>query len=1505
MKKILTHWKIIGILLAVLLITAITFVVVYKNQNNDKPIVEEQHTEEVAGDTEVIFSFDSYKEIIGTKPSLVNDFGATVINRDDTYITEGEGSWLIKPQGDYELKQQYPYFRMKCYDSTFITNNFDGYDQVLLDVYNASEDDVDIKWRFRSKTKNGKQNIDTEEITYTLKAGEWTTCEYDLVSALYAVQYDLSDMQYMTIKILSQKEAKEDTVAQLYFDNLRGHLMEGEREEVELTGDFEKVISFEDSTERAYFRNDNSWIPNNNILSRVAYKDTTIKSMDFMGEYVLRGDATASTFPGTTITFDKTYTKGKYLSFMMYIEVDKELVEETGFKTWAVQSQAHIVERAGGPFNKWVQIDIKLKDDCSSLWFFPQFGWNQNLSIFGQNPVTIYMDHFVITDEVKELVVYNFDFEKGITFEKEEEENAIVGSTGSNEGKYLGQWSQSIIALERTKFDGSYTMMGKTNSQFPEIFVPFNKTYKKGSNFTFRYYVEGTVAEDETFIVTMRGYPAGDKAMTTYTVNARKFNRWYETTFTFTEAHDRVSIFIELANTSAIKDGKKVNIYYDDFYINKQNASSIKKFDFEKGVTFEIEEQGEAMVGSSGDNTPRFKNQWSQSVLTLKRKLFDGSYTMAGQTKCQYPEAFVELGKTYPKGTTFTFRYYVEGDEADGETYAVSMRGYPGSEKAFTSYQVSGRKFNRWYETTFTFTEAHDRVAIFMEFGKTGALKDGKSVTIYYDDLYINKQNASSIKVFDFEKGVTFEIEEQDEAMIGSTGDDTTRFKGQWSQSILSLSRKEFDGSYTMMGKTNCQYPEAFVELGKTYPAGTTFTFRYYAKGEVGLTETHKVSVVAYPAGENARTTYEITGNKFNRWNELTITFAEAHDRLALRVELAGTSAIKDGKQAELYFDDLYINKEIDESEVYVPDFETGIDFEDEEQEVAIEGSRGANSQYQGWGQSAITLFRVQYDGSYTMMGETRNQYPEILVNLGKEYPAGTVLTFRVYVEGETTGDTTLESRVRAYAGSSLATTDYDKNLVLNQWNEISVQFTQAHDRFGYYVTLANEAVIDGGKTVNIYYDDFRITKGNTLSFETGVDFENEGDVEAFAASTTGEFTSTLTRELYEESYRLRMNSVNSGGQSPMMTIAFGKTYSVGTKLTFKVKAVNCGTGLQEFYLRRTGKTDAYITTTRGEWSTVTYIFDGEYDSLNILTPVWNPNYTVYFDDFKIETSVDFTEGVDFETLKGVDAFRASTSGENTATLVREMYEESYRLRMNSVNSGGQNPMMTIAFGKAYPIGTKLTFKVKAVNCGTGIQEFYLRRTGKTDAYITSTRDEWTTITYIFDGEYDRLSILTPVWSPNYTVYFDDFKIETSVNFELGVDFETEQGMEAFTASSNGEYTSTLVREMYEESYRLRMNSVNSGGQNPMMTIAFGKAYPIGTKLTFKVKAVNCGTGIQEFYLRRTGKTDAYITSTRDEWTTITYIFDGEYDRLSILTPVWSPNYTLYFDDFSIEVPSN
>ncbi|MBQ2923405.1 MAG: hypothetical protein IJE60_10060, partial [Tyzzerella sp.] len=707
MKKILTHWKIIGILLAALLITAITFVVVYKNQNNDKPIVEEQHTEEVAGDTEVIFSFDSYKEIIGTKPSLINDFGATVINRDDTYITEGEGSWLIKPQGDYELKQQYPYFRMKCYDSTFITNNFDGYDQVLLDVYNASEDDVDIKWRFRSKTKNGKQNIDTEEITYTLKAGEWTTCEYDLVSALYAVQYDLSDMQYMTIKILSQKEAKEDTVAQLYFDNLRGHLMEGEREEVELTGDFEKVISFEDSTERAYFRNDNSWIPNNNILSRVAYKDTTIKSMDFMGEYVLRGDATASTFPGTTITFDKTYTKGKYLSFMMYIEVDKELVEETGFKTWAVQSQAHIVERAGGPFNKWVQIDIKLKDDCSSLWFFPQFGWNQNLSIFGQNPVTIYMDHFVITDEVKDLVVYNFDFEKGITFEKEEEENAIVGSSGSNEGKYLGQWSQSIVALERTKFDGSYTMMGKTNSQFPEIFVPFNKTYKKGTNFTFRYYVEGTVAEDETFIVTMRGYPAGDKAVTTYTVNARKFNRWYETTFTFTEAHDRVSIFIELANTSAIKDGKKVNIYYDDFYINKQNASSIKKFDFEKGVTFEIEEQEEAMVGSSGDNTPRFGNQWSQSVLTLKRKLFDGSYTMAGQTKCQYPEAFVELGKTYPKGTTFTFRYYVEGDEADGETYAVSMRGYPGSEKAFASYQVSGRKFNRWYETTFTFTEAH------------------------------------------------------------------------------------------------------------------------------------------------------------------------------------------------------------------------------------------------------------------------------------------------------------------------------------------------------------------------------------------------------------------------------------------------------------------------------------------------------------------------------------------------------------------------------------------------------------------------------------------------------------------------------------------------------------------------------------------------------------------------------------------------------------------------------
>ena len=68
---------------------------------------------------ELIFSFESYEHITGAGVYLGNDFGATQINKDKRYIAEGKGSWRIQPQGDYGIADRYPFFRMRCKNTTF------------------------------------------------------------------------------------------------------------------------------------------------------------------------------------------------------------------------------------------------------------------------------------------------------------------------------------------------------------------------------------------------------------------------------------------------------------------------------------------------------------------------------------------------------------------------------------------------------------------------------------------------------------------------------------------------------------------------------------------------------------------------------------------------------------------------------------------------------------------------------------------------------------------------------------------------------------------------------------------------------------------------------------------------------------------------------------------------------------------------------------------------------------------------------------------------------------------------------------------------------------------------------------------------------------------------------------------------------------------------------------------------------------------------------------------
>lgn len=153
---------------------------------------------------------------------LGNDFGATQINKDKRYIAEGKGSWRIQPQGDYGIADRYPFFRMRCKNTTFKTNNFSGFESVSMEIYNSADREIQIQWGFEVLDK--KNNLTaTETKEYTLQPNGWTTCKYSLTGKGGDLDWKWADVKYMQVAFLWRKQKKDDVAPVLYVDNVCGN----------------------------------------------------------------------------------------------------------------------------------------------------------------------------------------------------------------------------------------------------------------------------------------------------------------------------------------------------------------------------------------------------------------------------------------------------------------------------------------------------------------------------------------------------------------------------------------------------------------------------------------------------------------------------------------------------------------------------------------------------------------------------------------------------------------------------------------------------------------------------------------------------------------------------------------------------------------------------------------------------------------------------------------------------------------------------------------------------------------------------------------------------------------------------------------------------------------------------------------------------------------------------------------------------------------------------------
>lgn len=348
------------------------------------------------GNTKLLFSFESYADITGTAFRTGNQLGATKINKDQKYISEGDGSWLIKPQGDYGRGDAYPYFVMQCTGtSTFTTSNFNAFDKLIMDAYNDSDEAVRIKLDFTVLNSAGER-VETEPAYFTLAPKTWTACEYSLTDPAYSSYFKLDDVKYMKVTFLTKKDGKDDTVPELYLDNMRGHY--GTRRTDTYTYDFEEGVSLENMLERNAFvgNGTNSYRLD---ISRISYADAGITPRKpKFGEYLLTGVATEARWPELKVNFGKTYKAGSALSFWMYIDVDDTAAAGKNYWVMANAGQSSCSVTADYTFNNWTKVNVILAEDTDNIQILLNFNVSGGYSSdFGQESVHVYMDDFKIT----------------------------------------------------------------------------------------------------------------------------------------------------------------------------------------------------------------------------------------------------------------------------------------------------------------------------------------------------------------------------------------------------------------------------------------------------------------------------------------------------------------------------------------------------------------------------------------------------------------------------------------------------------------------------------------------------------------------------------------------------------------------------------------------------------------------------------------------------------------------------------------------------------------------------------------------------------------------------------------------------------------------------------------------------------------------------------------------------------------------------------------------------
>ena len=168
----------------------------------------------------LIHGFETYEA--ARKYTYEEWFGKAQVNFDRAYVSEGNASLKVQPTGDFDKKEEYPYFGVNTSDKENVFfSDFSSFSSITLDIFNPNGKAMKIGVCLQAET-GAAQAASTPLTYFTASEGVWTRCEYFLTPAMKYAFDNLNSVTRVMVAFTDKKQFAGEENYSLYIDNLRG-----------------------------------------------------------------------------------------------------------------------------------------------------------------------------------------------------------------------------------------------------------------------------------------------------------------------------------------------------------------------------------------------------------------------------------------------------------------------------------------------------------------------------------------------------------------------------------------------------------------------------------------------------------------------------------------------------------------------------------------------------------------------------------------------------------------------------------------------------------------------------------------------------------------------------------------------------------------------------------------------------------------------------------------------------------------------------------------------------------------------------------------------------------------------------------------------------------------------------------------------------------------------------------------------------------------------------------